>query len=565
MSEMVYDVRMICTIRELIETSADEYNALTAYVLKDKNGDLRYVTYKHLLSDVKALATYLNSLGFENKKLAVIGKNCYEWAITYLAVTAGVGVIVPIDKELKSPEVNNILSLSESSAVVYAPEIEAKLSECTHNCTRICMNTLEECIAKGKELMENGDATYAKHVIDPYALGVLIYTSGTTGVAKGVMLSQYNICADIMGVRKHVLIAPVDRTISVLPLHHTYEATAGFLSFLYSGASIAFCSSLLHLLQEFKEYQPTVFIAVPQLLKAIHKGIINKVAAVKGGMTMLTVGKTITTLSGKFAPSLAPHLFKSIHEAFGGRLNRILIGAAALEPDVFKDFEKFGFAMYNGYGLTETAPVCVMHFDNARKCDTIGKPIGGVHAKIVEPNADGIGELAIKGPNVMLGYYNDEKHTREAFDDEGYFLTGDLVCIDKASGHYKIVGRLKNMIVTANGKKIFPEEIEYLLEPCECVKECMAYGDVNEEGQTVVAVKIFPNFDELEKIGIEKTSPDFEDKMQEYFLKYVKESVNRRLPGYKAVHKVTIRHTEFDKTTTQKIKRTSEENLRTND
>jgi len=562
MKDFVYDVKNVCSLREMMENCIEEYAGNTAFVLKDKNGEIFEVTYTRFYEEIKALATYLCSKGLENKKIAVIGRNSYEWALTYFAVSCGVGIIVPIDKELKAPEVNNILTLSGADACIYAAEMTEKIENYGFDGFKLCKTQLCDAVEEGKALLENGDTSYENHKVDPYAMSAIIYTSGTTGVAKGVMLSQYNICSDIVGTLKVVKVTPNDRTLSVLPLHHTYECTLGLCAMLYAGASISYASSLLKMLQEFKEYKPTIFMAVPQLLKAIHSGIMKKVAAVKGGKAFLNVGKTITTLSGKFAPNLAPKLFKSIHEAFGGRLRMILVGAALVDERIFKDFEKFGFAIYTGYGLTETSPLCVMHNDFERKADTIGLPLKGDKCKIVNPNADGIGELAIKGPNVMLGYYNDEKTTREAFDEDGYFLTGDLVCIDPESGHYKIVGRIKNMIVTANGKKIFPEEIEFLLEKCPAVKECMAYGDEDENGETKVAVKIFPNFDELEKAGISKEDDDFEQKMIDYFFNYIKEKVNKNLPGYKAVHKVTIRHTEFDKTTTQKIKRGSAENLK---
>lgn len=240
----------------------------------------------------------------------------------------------------------------------------------------------------------------------------------------------------------------------------------------------------------------------------------------------------------------------------------ILVGAASVDKEIFTDLEKFGFRVYTGYGLTETAPLCIMHNDKQRRADTIGLPLAGDKVKLVDVNADGIGEIAIKGPNVMLGYYNDEEATKAVFDDEGYFHTGDLGKIDPESGHYMIVGRIKNMIVTSNGKKIFPEEIEVFLEKCPCIKECMAYGAQNDMDETVVAVKIFPNYDELEKVGIKRDDEDGEQKMQDYFLEFVKNKVNKNLPGYKAVHKITIRHREFDKTTTQKIKRMSEDNLK---
>ena len=561
MNKFAYNVRNVCSIRELLETSVEEFPLNPAFLVKDREGNIVHISYSRFFEEVKALSTFLCSKGLEGKKIAIIGKNSYEWALGYMAITCGTGIVVPIDKELKAPEIKNILELSGSDAVIYAKEMKEKIDLCEFGGFCMCKTEFASALEEGKALMENGDTSYADHKIDVYGMGALLYTSGTTGVAKGVMLSQYNIASDVVGTLKVVEVKPSDRTLSVLPLHHTYECTLGLCAILYAGASICYASSLLRLLGEFKEYRPTIFMGVPQLLKAFHSGIMKKVCAVKGGKAFVSVGKKITTLTNKFNPEVAPKIFKTVHEAFGGRLRMILVGAAAVDKDVFKDLEKFGFRVYTGYGLTETAPLCVMHNDRERKCDTIGLPLAGDKAKIVNPNSDGIGELAIKGPNVMLGYYNDEEATKAAFDEEGYFLTGDLAKIDPDSGHYMIVGRIKNMIVTANGKKIFPEEIEVLLEKCPCIKECMAYGALNDIDETIVAVKIFPNYDELEKAGISKDDSNADEKMQNYFLEFVKEKVNKNLPGYKAVHKITIRHREFDKTTTQKIKRMSKDNM----
>lgn len=558
-SNLVYDVRYISTIRELIETSADEFGEKTAFVLK-KDNELYEVSYRRLFGEVKAFATYLNSLGLNGKRVAVIGKNSYNWVLSYLAVTSGVGVVVPIDKDLKAPEVLNILELSESSAVIYSDEVEETIDKTETKVMRLKMSEMTEYVRKGTELSDSGDKSYVNHRIDPYALGALLYTSGTTGVAKGVMLSQYNICSDIVAVRKVFKISPDDRTLSVLPLHHTYECMAT-LAFLYSGGSIAYMTSLTHILADFRDYQPTIFVAVPLLLKTLHTGIMKKIKAIPGGSVYLNVGKTITTLSGNYSQSVASVIFKSVHEAFGGKLKTILCGAAALDPAIFRDFEKLGFRVLCGYGLTETSPICVMQNDNEIKPGTVGLPIPGTKAKLINPNDEGIGELAVKGPNVMLGYYNNPEATAEVFDEDGFLKTGDLAKIDPISGHYMITGRIKNMIVIGNGKKVFPEEIEYLLEKCDAVKECLAYGYTDEMDYTVVAVKIFPDFDYLKKNGIETEGDDAGTKLEEYFRKVVKEQVNKNLPQYKAVKKIILRYREFDKTTTKKIKRNSEDNL----
>ncbi len=569
---MVYDVRTVSTIRELIETSADDHAKRTAFVLK-KQKQRTEVTYEKLLADIKALSVHLNALGLEGKKVAVIGKNSYEWALTYLAVTSGVGVIVPVDKDLKKPEIENILSLSGSAAVVYSAELEKTISEIALPLQKITMSDFETRLADGREKRENGDRSYEKHTIDPFALGVLLYTSGTTGVAKGVMLSQYNICSDIVAVAKQVLITPEDRTLSVLPLHHTYECMAGFLSILYAGGSIAYMTGLAHLLADFREYQPTVFIAVPLLLKTIHTSLMKKMKAVRGGRTFLAVGKAIATVSGPFSDKVAGTLFHSVHAAFGGRLRAILCGAAALDADIYRDYEKLGFRILCGYGLTETSPVCLMHNDFVRTPGTVGLPISGLRAKIIEPNDEGIGELAVKGANVMLGYYHNPEATAEVIDADGYFHTGDLAKRDPVTGEYTITGRIKNMIVIGNGKKVFPEEIEYLLEKCPAVSECMAYGSASDkkDDETVVTVKIYPNFEYLKEQGIigtfdpekasETENADAVSALETYFKERIKEDVNTCLPAYKAVRKIRLRYREFDKTSTRKIRRNSADNL----
>ena len=559
-TNLVYDVRHISTIKELVESSAELFGERTAFVLK-KDGKIKELNFNEVLSDVMALATYFNSLGYEGKRIAVMGKNSYEWLLTYLAVMSGTGIIVPIDKDLKSPEVANILNFSESDLIVYANEVGETIEKTGVDISKICMTELAECLSKGKSLIESGAESYKNHKIDPYALGALLYTSGTTGVAKGVMLSHNNICSDIVAVRKVFLLTPEDRTLSVLPLHHTYECFAS-LAFLYSGASIAYMTSLTHILADFKEYQPTFFVAVPLLLKTLHTAIMKKVKAIPGGSVFLNVGKTITTLSGKSSQKVGKKIFKTVHEAFGGKLHTLLCGAAALDPEIFRDFEKLGFRVMCGYGLTETSPISVMHNDRAIIPGTVGFPISGSKAKIINPNDDGVGELAVKGPHVMLGYYNNPEATAEVFDEEGYFKTGDLAKVDKSSGHYIITGRIKNMIVIGNGKKVFPEEIEYLLEKCDAVKECMAYGHTDDEGYVSVAVKIFPDFEYLSaKEGISKDAQNISAVLEDYYKKIIKEQVNKFLPQYKAVKKIFLRFREFDKTTTKKIKRNSEDNL----
>lgn len=566
---MVYDVRSIHSIRELIETSVDMYAERTAFVLKNKNR-MYELTYEKLFSDIRALSSVLCAKGLEHQKIAVIGKNSYAWALTYLTVTSGVGIIVPVDKDLKGPEIENILTLSGAAAVVYADELSKTIEAIPLPLEKIAMRDLDALLSQGEAMRLMGDRAYEAHKVDPFSLGILLYTSGTTGVAKGVMLSQYNICANIVSVAKNVCITCEDRVLSVLPLHHTYECMAGFLSIMYAGGSIAYASGLMHLLADFREYKPTALLAVPLLLKSIHAGLIKKIKAVPGGSAYLRVGRSVAALPG-VGERVASGIFRSVHEAFGGRLRIILSGAASLDPEIYRDFERMGFRVLCGYGLTETAPVCIMHNDRVHSPGTVGVPVNGVQAKIVEPNEEGIGELVVKGPNVMLGYYNDPVETAKVLDADGWFHTGDLAKCDPKAGEYTITGRLKTMIVIDNGKKVFPEEIEYLFEKCPTVAECMAYGSKNEKDETVVTVKLYPNFDRLTELGIISgfdpkaadggLSDSDEKAVEDYFKTLLKNEINPHLPAYKAVRKLRIRYREFDKTSTRKIRRSSADNL----
>ena len=386
MEKFAYNVRNVCSVRELIETSADEFSANPAFMLKDDGGEIYSISYSRFFEEIKALSTFLCSKGLEYKKIAVIGRNSYEWALSYMAIVCGTGIVVPIDKELKVPEVKNILELSGADAIIYAKEMAEKIEACDFGGFKMCKTEIAAALEEGKKLMADGDESYKNHKVDVYGLGALIYTSGTTGVAKGVMLSQYNIASDVVGTLKTVEVTPNDRTLSVLPLHHTYECTLGLCAILYAGACICYASSLLRLLSEFKEYKPTIFMGVPQLLKAFHAGIMKKVCSVKGGKAFVTVGKKITTLTNKFNPEVAPKIFRMVHEAFGGKLRLILVGAASVDKDVFSDLEKFGFRVYTGYGLTETAPLCIMHNDRECKADTIGVPLAGDKVKLVNTN-----------------------------------------------------------------------------------------------------------------------------------------------------------------------------------
>lgn len=564
-SKPLYDVRNITDFRDLLDSSAQLYSDKTAYMLKNSDGEYYNVTYKQFQEEVKELGTALWSLGLNGKKVAVMGKNSYQWELSYLAITCGLGVVVPIDKELLFTDINTILSVSEASAILVDDKSYKKIMEHkdeleNSNITIIRFGLDEDegevlsfskLLKKGKMLLDNGANDYLNSEINPEALGSLIFTSGTTGLAKGVMLSQKNICFVIMATASTVHVTPEDRLLSVLPIHHTYESTLGFLMPLYCGCSIAFCESLLRLSKNMQEVEPTIFVSVPLMFEKIHARIIKTVSKKTGGKLAFSLGKAIKSVGSAFGVDLKDKLFGEIIKNFGGKLRLGIVGAAAIKPEVVSDFKSFGIPLYIGYGLTECAPLVCGNNDEIFTADTVGVPLPDIQIKLINLDSTGVGELCVKGPGVMLGYYKDEKATKDTFDGDGWFKTGDLASIDK-DGLVKIRGRIKNVIVTKNGKNVYPEEVEYYLNNNPFIAEAMVVGSGDEQ-ETVVEAKIFPDVNAImEKLKL-KDTPSNED-INKAVNGAVKE-VNRKLPNYKSIKKFNIRDTEFIKTTTAKIKR----------
>lgn len=557
--KFVYNVDEVSSIRDLCHRSAELYGDKTAFIFRLQDNVME-ISYAGMLKDVKALATYLNSIGLSGKHIAVTGKNSYSWAITYLAVACGVGVVVPLDKDLSEGEVDYIVGHSDTAAVMISSELTEKFQSCAEGTVKLYMNKIPEYIEKGNLLMESGDRSYECHKVNPYGLGVLIYTSGTTGVAKGVMLSQYNITSDITSILKSVRVTSEDRTISVLPLHHTYECTIGFIAMLYCGASIAYNDSLKTLQKDLAQFKPTIFVSVPLILERFHKLVRDKYKKIKGGESILALQKKAASIGNM---AVRRKIFSAVSDAFGGRLRLILCGAAPLDPAIFRDYELFGITVYIGYGLTETAPVCLMHSDFYRNPEDNGYPMAGTSARLFDVTAEGIGELGYKGPNVMLGYYKNPEETEKVFRD-GYFMTGDLAIKDEAKGTYKIVGRAKSMIVTPSGKKVFPEELEAKICESELVEECLVFAK-EEHGKEIITASVYPCEDavaaRLEKDGITEEHEDFERSRKELIMSVITD-LNDDMPSYKAIRRLIVRNDEFEKTTTKKIKRNAAENMK---
>ena len=387
--------------------------------------------------------------------------------------------------------------------------------------------------------------------LDKDAMTSLLFTSGTTSVSKGVCLSQHNICSVITSLAGVVKIYPEDQLLSVLPIHHTYECTLGFLMIIYSGACIAFCQGLRYITKNMQEVKPTIFITVPLMIEKIHGRIMKKLDEKKGGKLIFGVGKT-AAMFGKAlgVKDIERKIFAEVLENFGGRLRLLITGAAALDPRVAEDFIKMGIDIYIGYGLTECAPLVIGNHDKLMLPDSVGTPLPNVEACIHNPDDLGVGEIWIRGPMVMLGYYKNQKATDEVLTPDGWFRTGDLGTVDR-NNCYKITGRCKNVIVTKNGKNIFPEEVELYLNKSPVIEESLVFGD-DIDDETLVSAKIYPNYEQIKKNL--KRQELTQEEIRASVAEAIKE-VNKKLPKYKKIMSFDIRENEFIKTTTQKIKR----------
>lgn len=564
-----YEVRNITDMRDLLNQSVNLYGDRNAFLVRSSGSEYTGISYSRFKQDVDCLGTALTGLGLIGMHIAVMSENRYEWCVSYLSTVNGAGVIVPIDKELKQDEVENLLKTSDASAIIYS----SKYHECIKSISRklpdmkflINMDSDENTdsvlsfqmlLKKGRQMIADGDRSFVDAVIDPYKMSILLFTSGTTGHAKGVMLSHHNICSNITSVRSVVYFDDHDTSLSILPLHHTYECTCGFLTLIYSGSTVAFNEGLKHIGKNLKEAAPSVLILVPLLMESMYRKVWEQAAKKTGGTAILKLAiKLSNTLLNVFNIDIRRELFKKIHDNFGGRLRIIIIGAAAIDPEVSKAFRAFGISVLQGYGLTECSPLVTGNRDSAFVDSSIGLPIPGVEIKINNPDNNGAGEILVKGENVMLGYYNNDNATDNCMKN-GWFHTGDIGYYDK-DGFYYITGRSKNVIVTKNGKNIFPEEVEAYLNKSPYVQESLVWGKLDERsGETHVTAQILPNLDFIrDKLRLPHVSK--EDIMK--LLSEAVKSANTHMPLYKHIREFSIRETEFMKTTTQKIKRYAEE------
>ena len=502
-------------------------------------------------------------MGLQDKRIAVIGENRYEWGISYLATCCGTGVVVPLDKALPPNEIEELIMRSGAECIFYTEKYDEVMQEIRSKDTTslkyfISMDlkesttevySMSKLIEEGKKLLEYGDKRFIDAVIDAEKMTFMLFTSGTTSQSKTVMLSHKNICADLTGINAIIKIYPTDVFLSFLPIHHTFECTVGFLLPIYKGACVTYCDGVKHIADNMKEFGVTAMISVPALYEGMYKKVMKSIEK-QGKTKKVETGIKISSFLLKLGIDVRKKLFKDIHGALGGNARLFVSGAAGLDPKVEVGFNQLGFKLFQGYGLTETSPVISAGSDKHSRVGSVGRPMYGVEMKIDAPDSDGVGEIIAKGNVVMLGYYQNEEATKEVLKD-GWFHTGDLGYIDK-DGYVFITGRKKSVIVLENGKNIFPEEIESVINRIEGVKESFVYGRPDKKDLKICAKIVY-----AEDIIEEKYGKKTEEEIKAILWEEIK-IANKTMPAYKYVKEIIITTEELIKTTTQKVKRHEE-------
>ena len=553
-------------LKDMLNQTGEVYGDRPAYIFKtEEKGKFRTITHKEFRENINALGTTLIQMGLKDKRIALISENRYEWELSYLAVAAGVGVIVPLDKALPDNELESLILRSQVEAIIYSSKYDVIMKTLREkkntNLKYFISMDLEEntqgiyaekaLVEKGKKLLTDGNKTYIDAKIDSEKMGIMLFTSGTTAMSKAVMLSHKNLVTNVMDIIQRFDLTDEDRFLSFLPLHHVFECTVGFLYPISIGGSIAFCEGVKHMAENIKEFEITAMISVPAVFDIIYRKVMKTIEK-KGKLANLEKGKKVSQFLLKMKIDLRKQLFKEVHESLGPKLKLVVTGGAALDPETEKGFNDLGFDVEQGYGLTETAPVIAAETPKCRRLGSIGKKFPSVEVKIDDPDEEGIGELMAKGPSIMLGYYENEEATKSALESDGWFHTGDLARIDK-DGYIYISGRKKSVIVLNNGKNVFPEEIETLLNKVEGIKETFVFEKKEDDGDVKVCVEIVYDKELIKELY----NIEGEENIKEFLWDKVKE-VNKLMPKYKYVREMVITEEPLIKTTTLKIKRHEE-------
>lgn len=573
----IYKAHEVKDFRDIIKITTQKYPNNVAYKFKKNfkkdNECVVEKTYKEIKSEIEEFSTALLNLGLENKKILLIGNNRYEWCVSYLAITTGNMVVVPLDKALPSGEIENLVKISKADAVIYEnkySDIFNKLKEDNNTTLKTFINmdlvketkgvlSYKKLVKEGKELIKNGNEAYNKINIDNEKMSILLFTSGTTSKPKGVMLSQKNICSNVMAMARMSKMYPNDVLLSFLPLHHTFECTITFLYGFYSGVTVAFCDGLKYIAKNLEEYKISVIVAVPLVLETMYKKIENGIEKSGKSKTVKVMGTISNFLYKYLHIDIRRKIFKSVLDQLGGSVRILYFGAAAMSRHVIDGYNTFGIASVQGYGLTETSPLIAAETDKNKKPGSVGRNPYNVQIKIAdeddkeikEKGKEHVGEIVAKGPNVMIGYYENEKATKQVLKD-GWFYTGDLGYFDK-DGYLFITGRKKEVIVLKNGENVYPSDIEFLVNRLSYVQESIIFPRENSKKEISLGIKIVYDENLIKENYGEKTKKEYE----ELVWKDIKE-INKELPVFKRIKELIITTEPLEKTTTQKIKRFKE-------
>ncbi len=563
-----YETDTVSNFKELVKNSIKKFGDKAAFKFKRDNTIL-VKTYNEFGAEIDAIGTALHDLGLKDKRIAVIGENRYEWALSFFSIVNGTGIAVPLDKHLPEIEIENLISRGKVDAIFYSRNFDAEMLELAKKNTGIlhfiCMDELKgdypsnfhsilHLMDRGRELLKAGNRSFVDSVIDAEALSLILFTSGTTSMAKGVMLNQRNICSDVSAVTSIIKVFPNDVHLSILPLHHTFELSGGMMFMVKNGVTIAYAEGIKHIARNLKEFDVTLLVVVPAILEAMYKKLQEGLRKSGKEKTVRALGKVSNALSS-VGIDIRRKLFRKILEQIGPGLRLAISGAAPIDKEIVLGFGMLGLNVIQGYGLTETSPVVAANNDFYNIPGTIGHPMKGIEVAIDNPDENGMGEIITRGPNVMMGYYEDEAATEEAIDKHGWFHTGDLGFIDDR-GFITITGRAKSMIVLTNGKKAFPEEYEMLLNNIEGVKESFVWGNTAPDGDIQVCAKIVVNEATLtEKRGKKPADEEIAEMVQ----KEIKR-LNQDIPQYKIIRYFVLSYEDIIKTTKLTIRRPIEHN-----
>ena len=554
------NVLEVTDLKDMLNKTRKLYGDRPGYKIKIGEGKYKVYTHNEIRDMIDYLGTALISLGLKDKRIAVIGENRYEWEIAYLSVVCGTGIVVPLDKSLPENELEELIERSEVEAIFYSKKYQEvveriKYSEKNKLKHLISMDSdvhkegiysEKELIEKGKELVEAGNREFIDAKINPDIMNIMLFTSGTTAKSKVVALSHKNLVSNVMDFASILDVDCHDRILSFLPLHHVFECTVGMLYSLYLGAERSFCDGIRHIVENLNEYKITFTSFVPAIYEALYKNIMKTLE--KDGK-LEAVKKLMEANKDKPMEERA-EIFKDIHKLFGGEIRLFVSGAAALDKEVEEAFRAWGFNLCQGYGLTEASPVIGVETTENFRVGSIGKALPHIQARIDDPNEEGMGELVVKGPNVMLGYFNDKKATDEVLED-GWLHTGDLATIDE-DGYIFICGRKKSVIVLKNGKNIFPEEMEALVNKIEGVKESFIFGKQQSDDKDDIKINVKIIFDR--EIMKEAYKAETDEEIHKVLQDKIKD-INQIMPKYKAIRGMLISEEPLIKTTTSKLKR----------